>query len=106
MFDSVLRPDLSQTRFGTAVVVALATHAIVATLAMTLSGQKPKIIVDSPRWPIVKIHRSTPVAQSGDSTQKPSVERRRIKRRDLVLPPKEIRPQETAGDPIGSEPNG
>lgn len=116
MFDSVLKPDVSQTRFGTAVVVALATHAIVATLAMTLSGQKPKIIVDSPRWPIVRIHSSTPVAQSGDSRQKPSVERRRIKRRDLVLPPKDIRPQETAeipseqnrmGDPggasIGSE---
>ncbi len=116
MFDSVLRPDLSQTRFGTGAAVALATHAVVATLAITLSGQKPKAIADSARWPIVKIHRSTPLAQSGDSTQKPSVEPRRIKRRDLVLPPKDIRPPETAeipseqnrmGDPrgqgIGSE---
>ncbi len=110
MFDSVLRPDLSETRFGTAVVVALATHAIVATLAVTLSRQKPKAIVDSPRWPIVKIHSSSPMAQSGNSTQKPSVERRRTKRRDLIPPPTNIRPQETAeipseqnrmGDPRG-----
>ena len=110
MFDSVLRPDLSQTRFGTGAAVALATHAVVATLAITLSGQKPKAIVDPPRWPIVKIHRSTPLIQSGDSTQKPSLERRRINRRDLVLPAKNILPRKTAqipseenriGDPRG-----
>jgi hypothetical protein len=70
MFDSVLKPDFSQTRFGSGALVALAAHAIVATLAVTLSGQKPKAIVDSPRWPIVKIHRSTPLVQSGDSTHR------------------------------------
>ena len=99
MFDSVLRPDFSQTRFGTGAAVALATHAILATLAVTLSGQKPKAIVDSPRWPVVRIHRPTPVAQSGDSTQKPPVESRRIRRRDLILPPKNIPPPETAETP-------
>jgi periplasmic protein TonB len=115
MFDSVLRPDFSQTRFGTGALVALAAHAIVAMLALTLSGQKPKAIVDLPRWPVAKIYRPTPVAQSGDSTQRP-VESRRIRRRDLVLPPRNILPPETVetrseanrmGDPqgqrIGSE---
>ncbi len=105
MFDSVLRPDFSQTRFGTGALVALAAHAIVATLAVTLSGQKPKAIVDPPRWPIVKIHRSTPL-----------ISIRRLDAEALARAPPDQPPRpgstgeeypsaENCPDPIGREPD-
>jgi periplasmic protein TonB len=95
MFDSVLRPDrISQSRFGTGMCIALATHAVALALAMSLSRQAPHPIVPPTIvWPKDVPHPPRAPPRAGNTTQEASLNRRRVSRSNLVLPPTEPRQQ-------------
>ena len=87
MFDSVLRPDFSQNRFGTGVVIAVAVHAVIAAAVATISRPNAKIVIPTPVWPTVKIHNLTPVGQVA-KTEKSPPESHRTRPRDSFRVPR------------------
>jgi len=87
MFDSVLRPDFSQNRFGAGIVIAVAAHAAVATAVVMVSRPNPKIAVPAPVWPIVKIHSPAPLGQVARA-EKSTAELHRTRARDSFRVPR------------------
>jgi len=88
MFDSVLRPDFSQNRFGAGAVIAVTAHALVALLAVTLSRPNPRIVIPPPVWrgPVV-IPVPAPLGQAA-RTEKAPAESHRIRPRDSFRTPR------------------
>lgn len=89
MFDSVLRPDFSQNRLGTGVVIAVAAHALIAMVAVTLSRPSRKIVIPAPVWPPVRIFDPVPPGQAA-RTETQSAEPRRIRPRDAFHVPRNV----------------